>query len=153
MAETVGLIAGGAGLASLAVQILENALVLAEFYSAVREAPEEISGILEEINILATVLVEFSRIQPSMRRRSASADADFTDATIRIQAHAIRHCKAASEGLGVIVSELNIGSEVPAQAVLPVDCIEDEKAREAAPKAGKSKIDTRACSGTLPSVS
>ncbi len=102
MAEIVGLVAGGAGLASLAVQILENTRILADFYSTVRDAPEQIGVILEEIDVLAHVLVEFSRIQ-GLRTTG------LTDITTQIQVNTIHQCKIASDCLSNIVSELNTG--------------------------------------------
>lgn len=102
MAELLGTIAGGAGLASLVIQVLENTRKLADLHSAIRDAPKEIGAILEEINILANVLLGFSKMQSLTEDESSKPIA-------RIFTDTLRYCKLASQHLSAIVSELDVG--------------------------------------------
>jgi N-terminal domain on NACHT_NTPase and P-loop NTPases len=78
----VGAIASGAGLASLAIQIFESIQKLHQLYTSIRDAPKEIHDLLNELDLLADVLRDFttaanSPLQPlsapsSTQRRAAN---------------------------------------------------------------------------------
>ncbi|KAK5556558.1 hypothetical protein LTR46_005750 [Exophiala xenobiotica] len=59
MAEILGVVAGGAGLASLAVQLLECIHKLHDLHANIRDAPVEIREILEEVDLLGDVLTSY----------------------------------------------------------------------------------------------
>lgn len=58
MAEMLGIVASGMGIASLAIQIGDNVIKLRDFLNAVKEAPEEVKYLIEEIETLSLVLSE-----------------------------------------------------------------------------------------------
>jgi hypothetical protein len=58
MAEMLGVVAGGMGIASLAIQIGDGVTKLRDFCNAVKEAPEEVKYLVEEIETLSIVLSE-----------------------------------------------------------------------------------------------
>jgi hypothetical protein len=59
MAEILGVVAGGAGLASLAVQLVECIHKLHDLHANIRDAPMEIRGILDEVDLLGDVLTSY----------------------------------------------------------------------------------------------
>ena len=67
MAE-LGLAASGIGIVSLALQVGDCVVRLKSFWAAVKEAPEEIKQLIEEIETLSVVLAEFEGDQPSNSR-------------------------------------------------------------------------------------
>lgn len=56
MAEILGLVAGGAGLASLAIQLAQT---IPSYVSHVKSAPEEIEGLKQQLEALAAVWDHF----------------------------------------------------------------------------------------------
>jgi hypothetical protein len=56
MAEMLGIAASGMGVASLAIQIGDSVMKLKDFWNAVKEAPEEVEYLIEEIETLSLVL-------------------------------------------------------------------------------------------------
>jgi hypothetical protein len=56
MAEILGVVASGISIASIAIQIGESALKLKEFWDTVKEAPEEIKYLIDEIETLSLIL-------------------------------------------------------------------------------------------------
>jgi hypothetical protein len=103
MAEVLGVVASGAGIASLGLQIIENVEKLVDFFSRVHDAPSEVRFILEEVTILGNVLVECSRHQQPLGSN---------DSTSKARAQAILHCETASKYLSAIVAELEAGMRV-----------------------------------------
>ena len=103
MAEILGVIASGAGVTSLGLQIIENVNKLVEFFSQVQDAPSEVRFILEEVAILGNVLVECSRHQQPLGSN---------ESTSKARAQAILHCETASKYLSAIVTELEAGMRV-----------------------------------------
>ena len=100
MAEILGVVASGAGVTSLGLQILENVDKLVEFFSRVQDAPSEVRFILEEVAILGNVLVEYSRHQQLWGPK---------ESTSKARAQAILHCETASKYLSAVVTELEAG--------------------------------------------
>jgi hypothetical protein len=103
MAEILGVVASGAGVASLGLQIIENVEKLVEFFSRVHDAPNEVRFILEEVAILGNVLVECSRQQQPLGSN---------ESTSKARAQAILHCETASKYLSAVVTELEAGMRV-----------------------------------------
>jgi hypothetical protein len=64
MAE-IGVIASGMGVASLAIQLTDSILKLKDFMDSVKEAPEEIKHLIEEIDMLGTLLSEIETSIPN----------------------------------------------------------------------------------------
>ena len=56
MAELLGLVSGGAGIASLAVQIGQAVVRLKELYDCMRNAPKEVTALVDELLLLARLL-------------------------------------------------------------------------------------------------
>jgi hypothetical protein len=103
MAEILGVVASGAGVTSLGLQIIENVDKLLEFFSRLHDAPNEVRFILEEVTILGNILVECSRHQQPLGSN---------DSTSKARAQAILHCETASKYLSAIVTELEAGMRV-----------------------------------------
>ncbi|KAF2164836.1 hypothetical protein M409DRAFT_56208 [Zasmidium cellare ATCC 36951] len=61
MAELLGVIAGGAGMASLAIQLGESAVKARRLYHAARDAPETLQHVTFEIETFSLVLHEIAR--------------------------------------------------------------------------------------------
>ena len=59
MAEVLGVVAGGAGLASLAVQLIDCIHKLHDLHADIRNAPEELREILDEVDLLGDVLTDY----------------------------------------------------------------------------------------------
>ena len=100
MAEVVGIIASGAGIATLGGQILESVFKLQQIFTDIRDAPEELRSILEEIAIVTNVLIECSQ-------QSRSSPSGATQSGARDQA--LLYCESACRGLFAIVSEIEDG--------------------------------------------
>jgi hypothetical protein len=58
MAEMLCIVASGMGIASLAIQIGNSIMKLKDLWNAVKEAPEEVKYLIEEIGTLSLVLSE-----------------------------------------------------------------------------------------------
>jgi hypothetical protein len=104
MAEVVGIIASGAGIATLGGQILESVFKLQQIVTAIRDAPEELKTILEEIAIVTNVLIQcsqHSRSSPSGATQSGARD------------QALLYCETACKSLFAIVSEIEDGIRGP----------------------------------------
>ena len=56
MAEVLGIVAGGVSLASLTIQLVEQANKLSKFLNAIKDFPEEIREMVEELDVLASTL-------------------------------------------------------------------------------------------------
>jgi hypothetical protein len=97
MAE-IGVIASGMGIASLAFQVADSILKLKEFLDNVKEAPEEIKYLIEEIDTLSILL--------------SGLDADIPNKESELDSSSMRKCWVhCSRGLGIleaIVRELDM---------------------------------------------
>lgn len=82
MAEVFGIFTGAISVASLAIQIFDSIQQLREFCSSVRDAPEAISNVLEELEILGDTLLQIYQdqklnrdsVDPSIRRSLTYVD-------------------------------------------------------------------------------
>lgn len=98
MAEVLGIVAGGAGLASLAIQIFDDAQKIKELYSGIRDAPTEFKSLLDEIQLFGTVLALFAN--DSERRMT---NAEFASA----QSQVVRQCQGLYDELHPILIRLS----------------------------------------------
>jgi len=98
MAEVLGIVAGGAGLASLAIQILDDSQKIRELYAGIRDAPAEFKSLLDEIQLFGTALALFTR--DSERRESKP---DFASAKTQV----IQQCQSLHNELHPILIRLS----------------------------------------------
>ena len=63
MAEMFGAVASGVGIASFAVQIVDSGMKLNELWNAIKDAPEEIKWLKEDIDSINTILQELDAQQ------------------------------------------------------------------------------------------
>jgi hypothetical protein len=95
MAEVVGILASGAGIASLGCQIFKSIYKLQQVLTAIRNAPQELKTILEEIALVTTILIHISeRPHPYTIGRSQSVARD----------QALVYCETACRQLFTVVS-------------------------------------------------
>jgi hypothetical protein len=73
----LGVVAGGAGLASLSIQLAESAIKLKRLYHSMRNAPETLKEIADEIELMSLSLKHLER-----HRQSESHGADLLDRCI-----------------------------------------------------------------------
>jgi hypothetical protein len=97
MAE-IGVIASGIGVASFAIQVADSILKLKGFLDSVKDAPEEIKYLIEEIDTLSTLLSEF--------------DTDILNGESELDSSSVRkcweHCSRALRVLQTSVRELDV---------------------------------------------
>lgn len=67
MAEVVGLVASGASIGALAAQIATTIVRLRHYWNEIRDAPEEISYLINEVEIVIAFLVEDEEDQHRFR--------------------------------------------------------------------------------------
>lgn len=96
MAEMLGIVAGGMGVASLAIQIEDSVMKLKDFWNAVKEAPEEVKYLIEEIETLSLVLSEI---------RANGDDDDKTRVSSVSLKMCLDLCQRGAEILGTVVRE------------------------------------------------
>ena len=97
MAEVLGIIAGGAGLASLAMHILDNVNKIREMYTAIRDAPAEFQSLLDEIELFGHVLSLFALNNPPLDPGHAFASA---------QNQVLRHCQSLHDELHPVLMQI-----------------------------------------------
>lgn len=73
----LGVVAGGAGLASLSIQLAESAVKLKRLYHSMKHAPENLKEIADEIGIMSLSLKHLER-----QRQNESHGADLLDSCI-----------------------------------------------------------------------
>jgi hypothetical protein len=122
MAE-LGIVASGMGIASLALQVGDCIVRLKGFWDAVKDAPEEIKHLIEEIETLSIVLSDFEtseQLELNLGRESTS--------------RCLQLCKKAIGVLDSVVKEL--GAEIKrrkrvgsVKAVLKKDVIDKMRER------------------------
>jgi len=123
MAEALGIAASGVGIASLAIQLGNSILKLKSFCDAVKNAPEEIRHLIEEIETLSLVLSESeSSEQPGLQVRP--------DSTSRC----LQFCQKATSILRSVVKDVEAeierrGRFGRVKAVLKRDAIEKLRGR------------------------
>jgi hypothetical protein len=94
MAE-LGIAASGIGIASLALQVGDCVVRLKGFWDAVKDAPEEIKHLIEEIETLSSVLSDFETgEQPELNLGCESTS------------RCLQFCKTAAEILDSVVKDV-----------------------------------------------
>lgn len=97
MAEVLGIVAGGAGLASLAIQILDDVQKIRELYTAIRNAPTEFQSLLDEIQLFCMVISLYARDSEQLKSKHEIAVA---------QNQVVRHCQGLHDELRPILAQL-----------------------------------------------
>lgn len=97
MAEVVGILGSGAGVGSLGCQIFKSIYKLQQVLTDIRNAPQELKTILEEIALVTTILIQISE-RPHLYTigRSQSVARD----------QAVIYCETACRQLFAVVSEI-----------------------------------------------
>ncbi|KAI9754871.1 MAG: hypothetical protein M1815_005370 [Lichina confinis] len=91
-------VAGGVGIASFAIQLTDQIIKFKRFWDCVKEAPEDVAFIIEDIETLAMVLTgigDQSKADPLLAIDKASAD------------RCILSCQAAMKQLSTAVNHLD----------------------------------------------
>lgn len=96
MSTGFDVVVGVAGLASLAIQILQGIQKIRNLYSEVRNASRNVHGVLNELELLVHVLAEYS-------------SRSFVGPSSTAQDEAMNHCKSVLELLHSVVSGLEKG--------------------------------------------
>jgi hypothetical protein len=97
MAEVLGIVAGGAGLASLAIQILDDVQKIRELYAGIRDAPTEFQSLLDEIQLFGMVMSLFARDGKQLKSNHEFATAE---------SQVLRHCQSLHDELSPILARL-----------------------------------------------
>jgi hypothetical protein len=98
MAEILGVVTGAAGLASLAVQLLECIHKLHDLHANIRDAPAEIREILEEVDLLGDVVTSYLGVSGGATRTCLVPPV--------VQKQALGRCSKVLEILRNIAQEL-----------------------------------------------
>lgn len=97
MAEIVGILGSGAGIASLGCEIFKGIYKLQQVLADTRSVPQELRTILEEIALVTTILIQISeRPHPYTIGRSQRVARD----------QAVVYCETACRQLFAVVSEI-----------------------------------------------
>jgi hypothetical protein len=104
MAEVFGLIASGVSIGALAGQIASSVVKLKSYLDQVRDAPEDITILIDEINDLHFLL---SDIEDDQRRNPYSAILLDNKSASRC----LDHCKRGVERLRRVVDEMTVEFE------------------------------------------
>ncbi|KAH8804555.1 hypothetical protein F5884DRAFT_901718 [Xylogone sp. PMI_703] len=99
MAEVFGVVTGAAGLVSLAVQTAEKIKSAKDFLDRVREAPQEVKLVRDEVEALTYVLDD---IQFRLNNQNTYSPGN----TLAVE-HSLRLCRTAGEQLEVLARKLH----------------------------------------------
>lgn len=131
MAEIVGVVASGINIASLVAQIANSVTKLKSYWDELKEVPEDIGLLIEEIEDLYLLLYD---IQDDQRRNPMSSKLLDNASTSRC----LEHCKRGADGLKKLADDLGSDINTPdrlrrkwasAKVVFKKDKIEKYKAR------------------------
>ena len=95
MAEILGIVASGVSIGSIAIQIVGSVQQILDFWSSIKDAPSDIQDLLEELQILANLLLEFDN-NPNASKQAAAAKAT-------------EYCKNAATSIDSVVKDLADG--------------------------------------------
>ena len=117
MAEVLGIAAGAAGLAGFAVQCLDSAQKTKDFLSGVKNAPKNLSLLLDEIQVTSALIAdtaksEQQRQQQDLQLYSLATGSSGHPQTTSIQVVVLRatgFCQQASVQLEGLLKGLNDG--------------------------------------------
>lgn len=99
MAEVFGIITGGVGVVSLAIQLADSIKKLRDFCDLVKEAPGEVRLALDEVELLSYVLQDIEQGLQGNGACSSSVDVAVT--------RSIRFCQTANGALKLLAEELH----------------------------------------------
>ena len=99
MAEAVGVVASGIGIASFAIQMVSNIQTIYDFWKSIEGAPEDIGNTIEELRVLAAILKDLPNITNSNGTSSSPISI----------LECLQHCRKALDHLNPIVSKLHAG--------------------------------------------
>ncbi|KAI9743630.1 MAG: hypothetical protein M1818_002946 [Claussenomyces sp. TS43310] len=102
MAEVFGIVGGGVGVASLAIQITDSIRKLKGFCSLVKDTPEEVRLAIEEVEILSEVLTDIERGAQDGSARLPSIRSAVT--------RSIQLCRVSNDGLRTLAQDLSANS-------------------------------------------
>ena len=99
MAEVLGIIASGVSIASIATQIVGSVQQILDFWSSIRDAPTDIQDLLEEVQLLANLLLELD-----------DNDNDHSGSSRQPTAtKAAQYCKNAANSIDAVIKDLADG--------------------------------------------
>ena len=99
MAEAIGVVASGIGIASFVIQIISNIQTIYNFWKSIKGAPEDIGNTIEELRVLAAILKDLPNIPNS----------NGTPSTPISILECLQHCRKALDDSSLIVSKLHSG--------------------------------------------
>ena len=100
MAEVVGVVASGIGIGTLAAQIAGNIIKLKSYWDQVKDAPEDIRDLVEELEVLNHTLVHIQDDQHQYLKSNYIAHSTSLLASLQ-------HCKQAATRLKELVDNLS----------------------------------------------
>jgi hypothetical protein len=109
MAELVGVLASGISIGTLATQIGSSIAMLKNYWDEVKEVPEAVNSLLEDIEDLHSILADIDEDQA--RNPVSSLLLDSTSTT-----KCLTHCRRAAMRLKELVDEL--GADIDASSTL-----------------------------------
>jgi len=95
----IGLSGSGLGIASLALQLGDSIIRLKGFWDAVKEAPEEIKHLIQEIEILSSVFSGFETTDPDHPEPEIEDEA---------RSKCVQFCRKAVNILNDVVKEVEV---------------------------------------------
>ena len=78
MAEVLGVAAGAAGLAGVVLQVFDSANRLRQFCSSVKNVPEDLDILLDEISVFSTVIADCAREEQQQEASTLSSTSTVT---------------------------------------------------------------------------
>ena len=100
MAEVVGIVASGIGIGTLAAQIAGKIIKLKSCWDQIKDAPEDIRDLVEELEVLNHTLIQIEDGQHQYLKSRHIAYPAFTSASLR-------HCKQAATRLNELIDSLS----------------------------------------------
>jgi len=131
MAEVLGVLASGISVGTLAAQIVNSVTKLKSYWDEIKEAPEDIKLLIEEIEDLQLLLTEMEEDQRGNPMSSMILDSSSASKCLSL-------CKRGADTLKLLVEDLGADIEAPARlkrkwasakVVLKKDKIEKYKSR------------------------
>lgn len=108
MAELLGIVAGGAGLASLAVQLGESGFKIKRLYNSYQEAPKRLKDLSEDLENFSLTI----RILERDRQQSTDVDRGIVDQCVRSCSRASAQVYAAVNRFEIAIKKSNIKGRV-----------------------------------------
>ena len=97
MAEIVGVVASGISIGTLAAQVANSLIKLKSLWNELRDAPDDIKDLINEVEILNTILLD-------LEDNGGSPVIGFEQQESRVDC--LRYCQAASNKMRLLVEDL-----------------------------------------------